>query len=866
MTTLPIAPYQGQLVDAIATHDALVVVGDTGCGKTTQIPIFLFNHSRPRIVCTQPRRIAAISAANRVAWELNSKVGSLVGYKVRFEKCLSLTDKNSEGTRIIYMTDGVLLRECVSDPLLSSYDIVLLDEAHERSLETDVLFGLLKQTCRLRISNVEQHGLKPLKVVIMSATLDVEKFSDFFDECPVFTVPGRMYEVEILWQKKMKLAALKSSYLERSINTVMHIHKDEEPGDILVFLTGQQEIEQACKRVIELHRELDYRKDVKYSDKVKGLISFPIYGSLETLEQRSIFEDPPNGIRKIVFATNIAQTSVTIPGIRYVVDSGFVKQKMYDPATSMDALVVVPISQATATQRAGRAGRTTTGKVYRLYSRDSFEEMEPETLPEIQRSSLIGTVLQLKKMGIHDILSFEFIDPPDMLLLAGAGRQLYMLGALDEQGKLTKLGDLMSNFPISPFLSTALLASSTSTVSPHLPTGFHCSDEILTIISMLSTEEVFIKPRNPQKTADAAHKHAQFGDKSGDHLMLYNVYEAWKESGYSEKFCREFYLHFRALKVAKNIREQVEEIMNRLGVPIVSCRREKGKRKRNEGESISSKSYKRGRDDERDERKGGKYDERSFERQWEWNETHDVNFKSSKMVDSTVILKSLCAGFFMHVAKRHVERPIFYHYLSTKVVSNISSTSAGSHLMALTVHPNSCLGSGAGKQVDFEGLDWVLYNDIQLVNRAAMRCVSSIEFGWVKEYFQQVLENVPDARVLIGSGEVDVAALDVSERRLSNAFVEGQTEDQVEDNDDARSVNSSDFDHVKEVVDEQHKQEKVVRIGKIGEVLKVDVGEVVVSAKNMRSEVDEEKIQNEKEERKRKEEEARERYLKRKRR
>ena len=274
--------------------------------------------------------------------------------------------------------------------------------------------------------------------------------------------------------------------MERSVETALYIHENEPSGDVLVFLTGQQEIESAIRQMEERQNEIS----IRHSSSVKGMILFPIYSSLETIEQKAIFDPPPSGLRKIIFSTNISQTSVTIPGIRYVVDCGFVKQKMYDPKTHMDGLVVVPISQSAATQRAGRAGRTTEGKVYRLYSREAFSEMTPDTVPEIQRSSLIGTVLNLKKIGIEDVLNFEFIDAPDPELLIAAIKDLFLLGAVNEHGHLTLIGKQLAEFPISPFLSRALISSCLD---------FHCSDHMITIVSMMSSEEVFVSPRSKKK-------------------------------------------------------------------------------------------------------------------------------------------------------------------------------------------------------------------------------------------------------------------------------------------------------------------------------------------------------------------------------
>ncbi|ORX98339.1 P-loop containing nucleoside triphosphate hydrolase protein, partial [Basidiobolus meristosporus CBS 931.73] len=539
--SLPIYQYREELIEAIQENNLLVIIGETGSGKTTQIPQYVLEGipNIKRTAITQPRRIAAITVAKRVAQEHGTKLGKTVGYTIRFEDC------TTPETQLRYMTDGVLLREACGDPELKNYDMIIIDEAHERTVETDVLFGLLKKT----------HQLRPeLKIIVMSATLNVEKFSDFFDSCPIFSIPGRTYDVDILHHHDAKMASLKSTYVARAVNTALHIHEREPPGDILVFLTGQGEIEKACKDFKEKAREIDPR-DIEYGDEIRRLEVYPIYASLETFEQKAVFERTPRGVRKVIFATNIAQTSVTIPGIsRYVVDSGFVKQKSYDSQTGMDALLVVPISQAAATQRAGRAGRTQEGKAYRLYSRSAFEKLEADTIPEIQRSSLISTILGLKKIGIKNVVDFEFVDPPDSSLVRNALRQLYYLGAIDDYGRLTQLGDEMNSFPLSPFLSRALIASARQ---------YQCSKEILVIASMLSVEEVFLSPRGEKKQAEAEEARKQFFHRSGDHLTLYNIYMAWRETGYSKSWCHENYLRYRSLSMARNIRDQLIQIMEK---------------------------------------------------------------------------------------------------------------------------------------------------------------------------------------------------------------------------------------------------------------------------------------------------------------
>ncbi|KAJ3221793.1 DEAH-box ATP-dependent RNA helicase prp22 [Clydaea vesicula] len=401
---LPIFKLRSTIVQAVDENQVLIVVGDTGSGKTTQMTQYLAEEgfcARGVIGCTQPRRVAAQSVAKRVAEEVGCRLGEEVGYAMRFEDC------TSPSTKIKYLTDGFLLRELLNDPLLSRYSVIILDEAHERTMSTDVTFGLLKKTVKKR---------PDLKLIVTSATLDAEKFSEYFFQCPILTIPGRTYPVEILFAREPE-----SDYLDAALITVMQIHLSEPAGDILLFLTGQEEIDTSCEILFERMKAL--------GNSVPELIILPIYSTLPSEMQSKIFEPTPEGSRKVVISTNIAETSITIDGIFYVVDPGFVKQNTYDVKLGMDALVVVPISQAQARQRSGRAGRTGPGKCYRLYTEAAFRnEMLPSPIPEIQRINLTNVVLTLKAMGINDLLNFEFMDPPPPASMISAMATLYQLG------------------------------------------------------------------------------------------------------------------------------------------------------------------------------------------------------------------------------------------------------------------------------------------------------------------------------------------------------------------------------------------------------------------------------------------------------
>lgn len=533
--SLPIYKLKQELIQAVQENQILVVIGETGSGKTTQITQYLAEAGftvNGKLGCTQPRRVAAMSVAKRVSEEFGCRLGQEVGYTIRFEDC------TSPETKIKYMTDGMMLRECLIDGDLSQYTVIMLDEAHERTIHTDVLFGLLKKTVKRR---------PDMKLIVTSATLDAVKFSQYFYEAPIFTIPGRTFPVEILYTKEAE-----ADYLDASLITVMQIHLTEPPGDILLFLTGQEEIDTACEILFERMKSL--------GPEVPELIILPVYSALPSEMQTRIFDPAPPGSRKVVIATNIAETSLTIDGIYYVVDPGFVKQKVYSSKTGMDQLVVTPISQAQAKQRAGRAGRTGPGKTYRLYTERAYrDEMLPTAVPEIQRTNLSSTLLSLKAMGINDLLSFDFMDAPPTETLITAMEQLHSLSALDDEGLLTRLGRRMAEFPLEPMLCKVLIMS----------VQLGCSEEILTIVSMLSVQNVFYRPKDKQAIADQ--RKAKFHQVEGDHLTLLAVYNSWKNNKFSNPWCFENFVQARTLRRAQDVRKQLLGIMDRHKLDVVTC-------------------------------------------------------------------------------------------------------------------------------------------------------------------------------------------------------------------------------------------------------------------------------------------------------
>ncbi|RID54923.1 hypothetical protein BRARA_G02209 [Brassica rapa] len=475
--SLPVYAQKQEFLQCLMSNQTLILVGETGSGKTTQIPQFVLeavheNHPSKWLVgCTQPRRVAAMSVASRVAEEMDVAIGEEVGYSVRFEDC------TSSKTVLKYLTDGMLMREAMTDPLLQRYKVIVLDEAHERTLATDLLFGVLKRVLSDR---------PDLKLVVMSATLEAEKCLEYFSGAPLMKVPGRLHPVEILYTQEPE-----RDYHDAAIRTVVQIHMSEPPGDVLVFLTGEEEIEDACRKIV-----------CELGDQVNVV---PLYSSL-----------PPA-----------------------------MQQKIFDPPTE---------------NRAGRAGRTRPGKCFRLYTEKSFNhDLIEQTYPEILRSNLANTVLTLKKLGIDNLVCFDYMDPPAPVTMGRALNDLLDLGALDEELNLTRTGEMMSEFPLDPQMAKMLI------VSPK----FNCSNEILSISAMLSVPNCFIRPRGEaQKAADEAR--ARFGHTDGDHLTLLNVYHDYKQNNGDSNWCYQNFINHKAMKSADNVREQLVRIMSRFNLKTCS--------------------------------------------------------------------------------------------------------------------------------------------------------------------------------------------------------------------------------------------------------------------------------------------------------
>lgn len=585
--SLPIASVEKQLVEKVSNNDTLIIVGETGSGKTTQLPQYLFNAGFCRdgkiIGITQPRRVAAETVAERVAEECGVELGQKVGYSIRFK------DVTSSSTKIKYMTEGLLLREALLDPSLSRYSVIIVDEAHERTVHTDVLLALLKNVQKERSHLVKGHPMvnnslrlekennaqgvsvlkscqgsksSPLKLIVMSASLDAQVFSEYFSNARAVQILGRSFPVDMLYTSHPE-----PDYVDAALITIFQIHKEEGPGDILVFLTGQDEIESVEKLVQDRLRRLP--------EGSQKLLTLPIFSSLPSEKQKQVFRAAPVGFRKVILATNIAETSVTIPGIKYVIDTGLVKERNYNAETGVESLIIVKTSKAQALQRSGRAGREGPGKCYHLYPESELAQLPDFTLPEIKRCNLSNVILQLKALGIDDILGFDFMEKPPRDAIIKSLEQLHLLGALTDDSKLSDpVGRQMARLPTDPIYSKALIVAY----------KFNCLEEMLITVAMLEQESIFYTPRDKIEEARTAAR--RFASVEGDHITLINVYRAAdavlksKTMGGSSRetigknlrrWCRENFINSRSLQNARDIHGQIRGHVEQMGFQISSC-------------------------------------------------------------------------------------------------------------------------------------------------------------------------------------------------------------------------------------------------------------------------------------------------------
>mgnify|MGYP001278417683 CR=1 FL=1 len=528
---LPVTAHRREIIDLLAAHQTIIVEGDTGSGKTTQIPKFCLEFAGPQgrlIGCTQPRRIAAITVAARVSEELGSH-GRLVGYKIRFH------DETSRDTRIKFMTDGVLLAESRSDPQLRRYQTIIIDEAHERSLNIDFLLGYVKQLLPSR---------PDLRVIVTSATIDTAAFSHHFDGAPVVHIAGRTYPVTVRYQPlDDDQSEDKDGYIEHAVRAITELHHGEGPGDILAFLPTEKDIRLCCGLL---------------GEQLRQAVVLPIFGRLQAADQKKIFQNFRQ--RKIVVATNVAETSITVPGIRYVVDTGLARIATYNARAKTIGLPISKISKAACDQRKGRCGRIGPGVCVRLYAEDDYLGRPEYTLPEIQRSNLAEVILQMIALGLGDPVTFPFLDPPHRSAIRDGYALLQELGAISDRSHLTAHGKIMADLPIDPCIARIILEARDN----------NCLREIKIIATALAIQDPRIRPAEKEKDADAAHK--LFAHPHSDFLALLNIWNLFhqvqdqvKSWSRLKKFCATHYLSFQRMREWLDLHEQLGRLLDQHG-------------------------------------------------------------------------------------------------------------------------------------------------------------------------------------------------------------------------------------------------------------------------------------------------------------
>ncbi|MGP1474098.1 MAG: helicase-related protein [Treponema sp.] len=535
---LPVYEQKERILETLKSNQVIVVQSPTGSGKTTQLPVILYEAGYSQggmIAVTQPRRIAALSVSEFIAKQLHTTYPGLVGYKMRFE------DKTDQSTKIKIMTDGILLQELKLDPWLSKYSVIMVDEAHERSLNIDFVLGLLKRILAER---------KEFKVIVSSATMNAEAFSEYFDGCPIVTIDTITYPVAMIYDPPVISAgtstdAASTALIEKICNTVERILDNKEKGGILIFLPGEKIIK-------------DCMIALNHSSFAKKIFTLPLYGRLPKDEQENVFKKPPAGRKKIILSTNIAETSVTIADITTVIDSGLAKMNFYNPRTFTSSLTETTVSKASCNQRRGRAGRTCEGTCYRLYTRKDFDTRQMYTTEEIYRTDLSEVVLQMADLGIKDFYGFDFISPPGREGIIGAVDTLNMLGALSPDNTLSSIGKLMAAFPLEPRISRIIVEA-----VMRFPGVI---EEALIAASFLSANSPFVLP--PGEEMDARKAHHAFRDMHGDFVSYLNIFEAFKSAKNKTKFCERNYLDERIMLEIENIDLQLQEIVSAMKIPL----------------------------------------------------------------------------------------------------------------------------------------------------------------------------------------------------------------------------------------------------------------------------------------------------------
>ncbi|MCX7655737.1 MAG: ATP-dependent RNA helicase [Treponemataceae bacterium] len=540
-TELPVYQHKDRILESLTHNQVIVVESPTGSGKTTQMPVILYEAGYGKygiIGVTQPRRIAAVSVSEFIAHQMGTKIPGLVGYKMRFE------DKTSPETIIKIMTDGILLQEMKLDPYLSKYGVLIVDEAHERSLNIDFILGLLKRVLEVR---------PEFKVIISSATINAQVFSEYFGECPIVKIDAMTYPVTVVYDPPAggtpttASEAGETALLDKIVHIVDRVVSERREGDILVFLPGEKAIKDCIERL-------------ETGPVGRALHVLPLYGRLGKDEQERVFEKAPWGKTKVVVATNIAETSVTIDGITTVIDSGLAKLNYYNPRTFTSSLIEVPISKASCNQRKGRAGRTQPGTCYRLYTRKDYDNRPLFTTEEIYRTDLSEVVLRMAELGITNFEEFDFISPPNREGLIGAIETLNLLDALAPDNSLSDIGKMMAQFPLPPRHSRMIVEA--------IRRYPQVLEETLIAAAFLTTQSPYLLP--PGEEMDARRAHHTFRDPAGDFVSYLKLFRAFKEAKNKTKFCDKNYLDEKTMVEIVNVKEQLELIVSDMQIPILS--------------------------------------------------------------------------------------------------------------------------------------------------------------------------------------------------------------------------------------------------------------------------------------------------------
>ena len=666
--SLPIYKSEREFIDYFTNNTVTILTGETGSGKTTQIPKILLSHKLipQQVVITQPRRVAAISIAHRVSEELNTTIGDVVGYSVRFQ------EKSSKYTKIKYVTDGMLVRECILDPLLTKYSVVIIDEVHERSVHTDILLAILKG-----LISGDEKKRPDLKVVIMSATFNAKKFLDYFNTKAFISVMGRTFPVKVY-----NVIKENASYIDMALSCVMQIIMDDnmEYGDILVFLPGQEDIEDLSLLLLERKQKLFEMYNNQNKKKIFEV--YQLFSSMPYEAQMKVFL--PSSKRKVILATNIAETSITIKNVKYIVDTGKFKIRKFFHNTNTDTLTITDITKNSALQRAGRAGRDSEGACFRLYSKEKYNSFNEYNEPEILRINLRNVILELMAIGFPNIDTIDFIDKPKKENYQSAYDDLISLKALNRNIELTDFGRKIAILPVEQAFAVVLLNSLKEEFSD-------VSDDIMIIVSLLQSDNIFYTPSTLKEKIDKIRE--KFINPISDHLTLLNVYIQWKESENKGAFCKENYLNDKALRKTKDIYDQLKKYLTKIKIDDY---------KENKEEMIKKEAISKVEKMINVIEKGINYldnEERENRRE-------------------ELICKCLLTGFFDNIARYSNE--------------NFYSTVKGG--MMCKVHPTSIL---IKKNRMSKEREFLLYNEMIVTSKRYLKCCTLLKEDWVSKYINK---------------------------------------------------------------------------------------------------------------------------------